>query len=886
MDSNLFAITNWNSVIDSRAVKFSVGLFFVLVVGSGTSIHAAPRFSDSKEPTVDQLCDSFYASLVENSSYEDAKQIAQEIYRIGKKRNDKNLKIRGLVRLAYVEIYFGKWRNHWEKKIERCEELLGNSPAIHNVAKAEFLMFTGHIKGKWQSDQPGGFKKIEESIWMANELGEDKLLVRATIAGAEILGYQHMDRRMLEYSYRALKIAEYTGHRSTIIAALNRLVFSLIDVGRFETAVPYSNKLLMYWPTSEVAFWNLELAGRKINFESRTLERINELKQRKGRCLARSSRIGQLYQRLAFAASNSGERQKSSKYYLLASKYHAMANASRPELETGFTGSILSIEESNTSKDIDDLIAACPNKNLTQNSAPTVTAISQAYYRVKNYEKAMEYATRLNDVFQHFNEDSWTQTEYAADDYLNAYLNSKYQTQLIDEHTRKSQFAIWALTFLGVTGLVSIAVGITRYRVGRDQRVKLEQLVTERTTALQEAIENAKMADEAKSEFVARVNHEIRNPLTSILAYCELLSGNTQDLSPQNAEFVSGIQTSSSHLLELVNGVLDVSQIEKGEIASQVVEFDLQETVAGVRQMLGENAAENGLEFECRLENPCDHMLIGDETKLRQIMINLVSNSIKFTNDGSVKLDVTLGSPRTDGDISVKINVVDTGCGIPKDEQKEVFEQFTRASANTTQPGNGLGLHITKRLVEHMGGRIWLTSQVGTGTKVQIILPFKIGKSLPICKPSPAPVTTIDDVRILIVDDQEPIRKTLGMQLEACGYSSRCCSTLDATISLIEFWQPQLVMLDLRMPDKDGYEILEKIQQTCTPHPVIVAMTGDATDTVREKCIHSGFDYFLTKPFRIQEVQKIVENEIIISDNADSPQTGRLKTHQPTRNTE
>lgn len=864
MDSKIFAITNQQFVPEFRPVRFSVGLFFVFVLACAPMVQASNKGS-KKGPTIDQLCDSFYERLVENSSYEDAKQIAAEIFEMGKEQQDKNLKVRGLVRMAYVEIYFGRWRNQWESKIERCEKLLGNSPAIHSIAKAEFLMFTGHIRGKWQEDQPGGFKKIEESIWMANELGEDKLLVRATIAGAEILGYQHMDHRMLEYSYRALKIAEHTGHRSTMIAALNRLVFSLISVGRFETAIPYSNKLLMYWPTSEIANWNLQLAGRKIDFESHTLDRINELKQRKSRCLSRASRIGQLYQRLAFAAANTGERQKASKYYLLASKYHAMAKAARPEVETMFAGSIMAIEETNTSKDIEELIAACPDKRLTQNSAPTVTAISQAYYRVKDYEKAMEYATRLNNVFQKFNEDSWNQTEYAADDYLNAYLNSKYQTQLIDEQTQKSQFAIWALTFLGVTGLVSIAVGVTRYRVGRDQRTELERLVTERTTALQEATENAKLADEAKSEFVARVNHEIRNPLTSILAYCDLLSGNTEELSSQNAEFVSGIQTSSSHLLELVNGVLDVSQIEKGEIASQLVEFDLKETVTDVQQMLSENAAENGLEFECRLENACDHHLIGDETKLRQIMINLVSNSIKFTSEGSVKLEVTPGSPRKNDDVSVKINVVDTGCGIPRSEQQAVFGQFTRASDNRTQPGNGLGLHITKRLVEHMGGKIWLTSHVGSGTKVQIILPFKIGKPVPISKPAPKPVSTVGDVRILIVDDQEPIRKTLGMQLEASGYTSRCCSTLDETISLIEFWQPQLVMLDLRMPERDGYEILDKILQTCTPRPIVIAMTGDATDTVRKKCILAGFDYFLTKPFRIQEIQKIVESEIIIS---------------------
>lgn len=879
MDSKIFAINRQLTVPDSRPVRLSVGLFFVLVFVLAPFVQAAPK--GSKDPTVDQLCDSFYESLVENASYDDAKRIAQEFLRLGTEKNDKNIKVRGLVRLAYVEIYFGKWRNKWEAKIERCEKLLGNSPAIHSIAKAEFLMFTGHIKGKWQDDQPGGFKRIEESIWMANELGEDRLLVRATIAGAEILGYQHMDHRMLEYSYRALKVAEHTGHRSTMIAALNRLVFSLVQVGRFETAVPYSNKLLNYWPTSEVANWNLELSGRKVNFESRTLERINELKARKSRCLARSSRIGQLYQRLAFAASNAGERQKASKYYLLSSKYHALAKAARPERETHFTGSILAIEETNTSEDVENLIAACPDKNFTQNSAQSVTAISQAFFRVKDYEKAMEYATRLNDVFRKFNEDSWRHTEYAADDYFNAYLNSKYQTELIDEQTQKSQLAIWALTFLGVIGLVSIAVGVTRHRVSRDQRAELERQVTERTTALQEATEKAKLADEAKSEFVARVNHEIRNPLTSILAYCDLLNGNTKELSMQNAEFVSGIQTSSSHLLELVNGVLDVSLIEKGEIAIQQVEFNLEETVSDVQQMLAENASENGLAFECSLEPTLDHTLIGDETKLRQIMINLVSNSIKFTSEGSVKLDVIAGSPRND-DLSVKINVVDTGPGIPKEEQKSVFDQFTRASSNTTQPGNGLGLHITKRLVEHMGGKIWLTSQVGTGTKVQIILPFKIGKPLSQPNPEPQPVSTKADVRILIVDDQEPIRKTLGMQLEVSGYSSRCCSTLDETISLIEFWQPQLVMLDLRMPDRDGYEILEKIQLTCNPRPIIVAMTGDATDTVREKCVVAGFDHFLTKPFRIQEVQSIVEKEIIVSSAESNLKAEESTASRPT----
>lgn len=836
----------------------------------GNSLELPPTYN-TQELSVDELCDSFYEHLVEKSSYEHARQIGEILLQMGERNQDKDLQVRGLVRIAYVELYFGRWRNHWPNKIDRCEKLLGSLDAIHSVAKAEYLMFTGHMLGKWQENLQGGFQKIEESIWIANELGEDKLLVRATIFGAEILSYQQMNHRMLEYSYRAHKIATHTEHRSTTIAALNRLIYSMVLVGRADTSVPFCHQLLEMWASSEIATWGLELAGEQIGFEKKILARIDaELKRPDSP--ATNSRIARLFERVAVAAVEKCEREQASHYYLMSSIHHVKATAKQRAAETFFMGSILCIDDSNSAADVQKLIDNCPYENFTQKNQHSVTIISKAFQRVGAHDKAIEYLSKLKDIFLESNDDGWQQTEYAAEDYLNAYVNSKYQTKLIVEQTKKSQLAIWALTLFGAIGLAAVTVGITRHRLGRNQREELERQVNERTIELREVSEKAKLADNAKSEFVARVNHEIRNPLTAILAYCDLLYEGSQELGAQNSEFVSGIRASSGHLLELVNGVLDVSQIEKGEIATQAIEFHLEDTIQDVQQMLCENASDKNLSFGCEQEFPADCRLIGDETKLRQIMINLVSNAIKFTNHGSVELVVGVQSL---GNIQeVTINVIDTGCGIPKDEQEKVFGQFSRASSNKNQPGNGLGLHITERLVNHLGGQISLTSRVGEGTHIVVTLPFDDNtiprKTNATAKSQPSD----NNIKILVVDDQEAIRETLCMQLNGFGYASRSCSKLDETLSLVGFWQPDLVMLDLRMPMHDGYEVLEKIREMPETKPVVVAMTGDATDTVRQKCEQAGFDYFLTKPFRISEVQEIV------GDNAPQSQPSNREIDQ------
>ena len=404
---------------------------------------------------------------------------------------------------------------------------------------------------------------------------------------------------------------------------------------------------------------------------------------------------------------------------------------------------------------------------------------------------------------------------------------------------------------------------------------------------LRKAKETAEAANQAKSEFLANMSHELRTPLNAVLGFSQLMSRNST-FPPEHRENLDIIIRSGEHLLTLINDVLDLSKIEAGRVTLNEKTFDLCHLLTDVESMCQLRAGDKGLELTFEHEPDTPRFIQSDAVRLRQILINLLNNAIKFTKQGRISLRVRADSELSESaEVCLFFEVEDTGPGIASDELDALFDAFVQTRAGRkSQEGTGLGLCISRKFVRMMGGEMSVTSEVGRGAVFQFHIRASLGDASDVTSPSRSRrVVALKPgqprYRILVVDDKWDNRQLLLRMLGPLGFEVREACDGEEAIATWKAWEPQLIWMDMRMPVMDGYEAAQKIKATTKGQATaIIALTASTFEGERDIVLSSGCDDFLRKPFREGDIFDMMERHLGVSyifEDIVSPESISLK---------
>jgi len=409
-----------------------------------------------------------------------------------------------------------------------------------------------------------------------------------------------------------------------------------------------------------------------------------------------------------------------------------------------------------------------------------------------------------------------------------------------------------------IDGIVCVAHDITIRKEIEEERLKSKAS----EAAKKEAVKQTKYKD----EFIANMSHEIRTPMNGILGMSYLLS--KTDLDEEQKENLNALTTSAENLLVIINDVLDISKIQAGMMTFEQANFSINEILKNVNYTLNYKARERSNHLTYNIVEEVPEILIGDPVRLNQILLNLIGNGLKFTENG--KVDVTVKAGEKKGDIqTLEFSIADNGIGIQKNKISKIFDSFSQAEQSTTRKfgGSGLGLTITNKLVQLQGGKIWVKSKINKGSTFSFTIPYKIGTTDVFIKEKMKepndPSVNLESIKILLVEDN-PINQLMAKKvLSGWNCTTDTAENGKIAIEKLNASDYDVILMDLQMPKMDGYEATKHIRNKMKPSKnevPIIAMTANAGSGEADKCLSLGMNDYISKPFVPQELNSKIVN--------------------------
>jgi two-component system, sensor histidine kinase and response regulator len=492
-------------------------------------------------------------------------------------------------------------------------------------------------------------------------------------------------------------------------------------------------------------------------------------------------------------------------------------------------------------------------RSIIDSSLDMIIVVDE-HRRILEFNPAAQHAFgyRSDDVLGQSIDLLYVDPRFSAHIYTTARQQGRYVHEVVNRRKDGTEFdSLLSASVLrdgagGIFGVMSVSRDIT------DQKRAVAEL--------RRAKEEAEAANHAKTEFLATISHEIRTPMNAIIGMADLLW--ETPLMPEQQEYVGIFRRASLSLLTLLNDILDLSKVEAGYVELERIEFDLREVVDKASEIMALRAQEKDLELGCSVAPEVPVGFIGDPNRLKQILLNLIGNAIKFTEKGEVVLRV-VQDPDAKQSGALRFMVSDTGIGIPSEKLGGVFERFVQADSSTTRKygGTGLGLTISKRLVELMGGQLRVESIEGKGSTFSFTACFT-----PVAHPQPvhsALEIDLTGVRTLVADDNETNRLILNEALSSWG--ALVTEVSDGTSALLELQKDhatepyRLVLLDCRMPNLSGFEVVQKCLDTSIlDGTTVMVLTSDSRSADIAKSYKLGLGGYLVKPIRRSDLHKAI----------------------------
>jgi len=412
-------------------------------------------------------------------------------------------------------------------------------------------------------------------------------------------------------------------------------------------------------------------------------------------------------------------------------------------------------------------------------------------------------------------------------------------------------------------------------RAGEQQLKAANQQLRAGEQQLKAANQQLNTANQTKSQFLANMSHEIRTPMNAIIGFADVLA--EEKLTDKQKSYVEIVRENGEALLRLIDDILDISKIEAGKLNVETINCSLEKLLANIESVMRPAAAKKDLEFEVLQCEKLPGQILTDPTRLRQCLINLVNNAIKFTEAGHVYVNVSL--QEDDNKPYIRFDVEDTGVGIPAERQEVIFESFTQADGTTCRKfgGTGLGLTITKQLADLLGGKLTLTSQIGKGSVFSLIIPANVDvdSELPLDKyevvnhlnqSTDNCAGTQFTGRILVAEDAKDNQRLIKLLLEKLGFEVTIAEDGEQAVAKALAEQFDLIFMDIQMPKLDGFEATKQLRKEAVTVP-IVALTAFALKGDEQKCIAAGCDDYMSKPINHDKLSRVLSKYLAVNNN-------------------